>query len=110
MPKVINIIVVGGAVGFKFDGNVTWEQLEELASRIVQLETDMSDERATAATAVGGHGVTTSRNRMGSRRPSPGRPISFIGEDCTWRDWSGVFRSPLRGDGQHVGDNATSSR
>ena len=51
---------------------------EQLASRVVQLESQ-DEHRAL------------------------GRPISFNGEDGTWRDWSAVFRS-------YTVDNATSSR
>ena len=69
---------------------VSLEQLEELAARIVQLETTFSDEStaaATAATAVGGHGS----RRAGVDNRALGRPISFNGEDVTWRDWSVGF-------------------
>ena len=67
---------------------VTLQQLGDLAVRMVQSETTLNDERAGAATtaaaattALGGR-VKTSRNRSGSRHPSPGQTDLFQRRRC----------------------------
>ena len=59
---------------------------------VVQLETTLNDERAAAATAVGGQGSRRAGTGLGVGTRSLGRPISFNGLDGNWGNWSVVFR------------------